>query len=93
MKDVGDATYFIGIEIHRNQSQGILSLSQKAYINKVLEIFRMKDCSPNMVPIVKGDGFNLNQCPKNELEMEQMRNIPYASIVGSLCTSVCKTWH
>ena len=37
-----------------------------------------------MTPIVKGDRFNLNQCPKNELEREQMRNIPYASIVGSL---------
>ena len=44
----------------------------------------MKDCSPNMTPIVKGDRFNLNQCPKNELEREQMRNIPYASVVGSL---------
>ena len=37
-----------------------------------------------MAPIVKGDRFNLNQCPKNELEREQMRNIPYASVVGSL---------
>ena len=84
MKDMGEAAYVIGIEIHRNQSQGILGLSQKAYINKVLEKFWMKDCSPNMAPIVKGDRFNLNQCPKNELEKEQMRNIPYTSIVGSL---------
>ena len=37
-----------------------------------------------MAPIVKGDRFNLHQCPKNELEREQMKNIPYASIVGSL---------
>ncbi|RVW74359.1 Retrovirus-related Pol polyprotein from transposon TNT 1-94 [Vitis vinifera] len=33
---------------------------------------------------VKGDRFNLNQCLKNELEREQMKNIPYASAVGSL---------
>ena len=33
---------------------------------------------------MKGDRFNLNQCPKNELEMEQMKNISYASTVGSL---------
>ena len=39
MKDMGEAAYVIGIEIHRNQSQGILGLSQKAYINKVLERF------------------------------------------------------
>jgi len=58
--------------------------AQKAYINKVLEIFQMKYCSPNMAPIVKGDRFNLNQCPKNELERKQMRNIPYAFVVGGL---------
>ena len=44
----------------------------------------MKDCSPSFAPIVKGDRFNLNQCPKNDFEMKQMKNIPYASFVGSL---------
>ena len=44
----------------------------------------MKDCSSSVAPIVKGDRFNLNQCPKNDLEREQMQNIPYASAVGSL---------
>ena len=59
-------------------------MSQETYINKVLERFRMKDCSPSMVPIVKGDRFNLDQCPKKDLEREQVKNIPYASTVGSL---------
>ena len=84
MKDMGEASYVIGIKIHRERSQCILGLSQETYINKVLERFRMKDCSPSVAPIVKGDRFNLNQCPKNELEQEQMKNIPYASAVGSL---------
>ncbi|XP_034685656.1 secreted RxLR effector protein 161-like [Vitis riparia] len=44
----------------------------------------MKDCSPSIAPIVKGDRFNLDQCPKNDLEREQMKNILYASAVGSL---------
>jgi hypothetical protein len=44
----------------------------------------MKDCSPSVAPIMKGDRFSLNQCPKNDLEKEQMKNIPYASAVGSL---------
>ncbi|KAL6315524.1 hypothetical protein AAG906_000824 [Vitis piasezkii] len=30
------------------------------------------------------DMFNLDQCPKNDLEQEQMKNIPYVSDVGSL---------
>ena len=84
MKDMGEASYVIGIKIHRDRFQGILGLSQETYINKILKRFRMNDCSPSVAPIVKGDRFNLNQCPKNDLEREQMKNIPYASAVGSL---------
>ena len=84
MKDMGEATYVIGIEIFRDRSQGLLGLSQKTYINKILERFNMEKCLAGVVPIQKGDKFNAMQCPKNELEREQMRNIPYASVVGSL---------
>ncbi len=83
-KDMGEAYYLIGIKIHRDRFRGILTLSQETYINKILERFRMKDCSPSVAPIVKGDRFNLNQCPKNDFEREQMKNIPYASAIGSL---------
>ena len=84
VKDMGGTSYVISIKIHRDKFQGILGLSQETYINKVLERFRMKDCSRSVSLIVKGDRFNLNQCPKNNLEMEQMMNIPYTSAVGSL---------
>ena len=43
----------------------------------------MKDCTPSVAPIVKGDKFSLNQCPKNDLEREETKNIPYGSTVGS----------
>ena len=84
MKDMGEASYVIGIEIFRDRSQGILGLSQKAYINKVLERFKMESCTLSPVPIQKGDNFSLSQCPKNDLEHKEMDNIPYASLVGSL---------
>ena len=44
----------------------------------------MKDCLPSVSPIVKSDKFNLNKCLKNDLEREQMKDIPYASAVESL---------
>ncbi|KAK6146010.1 hypothetical protein DH2020_019879 [Rehmannia glutinosa] len=50
MKDMGGASYVIGIEIFRNRSQELLGLSQKGYINKVLERFRMENCSAGVVP-------------------------------------------
>ena len=51
IKDMGEASYVIGIEIFHDRSQGLLGLSQKAYINKVLERFRMEKCSSSVVPI------------------------------------------
>ena len=44
----------------------------------------MKNCSLSVAPILKGDRFDLNQHPKNDFEREHMKNIPYASAVGSL---------
>lgn len=44
----------------------------------------MQDCSHGDVPIVKGDKLNKNQCPRNDVEKECMKNTPYASAVGSL---------
>ena len=84
MKDMGEASYVIGIKIHRERSRGIFGFSQETYINKVLERFNMKNCSSSVAPILKGDRFNLNQCSKNDFEREHMKNIPYASAVGSL---------
>ena len=84
MKDMGETSYVIGIKIHRDRIRSILGLSQETYINKVLERFKMKDCSPSVAFIMKGDKLSLNKCPKNDLEKESMKNIPYASTVGSL---------
>ena len=80
MKDMGEASYVIGIEIFRDRSRGLLELS----LERVLERFGMEKCSSVIAPIQKGDKFSLNQCPQNELERKGMERIPYASAVGSL---------
>ena len=38
----------------------------------------MEDCSPSVAPIMKGDKLSLNQCLKNDLEKESMKNVSYA---------------
>ena len=84
MKDLGNASFVLGIQIHRDRSRGILGLSQKNYIDKVLKRFGMQDCKPGNTPVAKGDKFSLKQCPKGSLETQEMQKIPYASAVGSL---------
>ncbi|XP_042485262.1 secreted RxLR effector protein 161-like [Macadamia integrifolia] len=44
----------------------------------------MMNCKSGVSPIIKGENFSLNQCPKNDLESAQMKDIPYSSAVGNL---------
>lgn len=76
MKDMGVTSIVIGIE-------RVLGLSQKIYINKILERFRMDKCysiisSSNS----EGDKFILMQCHKNEFERKKIINNPYYMLLG-----------
>jgi len=84
MNDMGEASYVIGIKVHRDRFKGKLYLSQRAYIKKMLEIYGMESSKPSPAPIVKGDKLSKCQSPKNELERNQMKAYPYASLVGTL---------
>ncbi|RVW80418.1 Retrovirus-related Pol polyprotein from transposon TNT 1-94 [Vitis vinifera] len=44
----------------------------------------MHNCKSTKAPIVKGDKFSKAQCPQNDDEREEMKTIPYSSVVGSL---------
>ena len=44
-KDLGEASYVLGSEIHRDRSKGTLGLSQKAYFERVLKKYNMRKCS------------------------------------------------
>ncbi|GJR84926.1 hypothetical protein Tco_0155711 [Tanacetum coccineum] len=59
----------------QDRSHGILGLSQRAYIEKVLKKYNLQNCSPTFAPVVKGDTFGAYQCPKDKLEQEEMRLI------------------
>jgi hypothetical protein len=84
MKDLGEASFVLGIEIHRDRRKGVLRLSQKTYLEKILKKFSMHACNPTPAPIVKGDKYGSFQGPRNQYEIDQMKLVPYASAVGSL---------
>ena len=84
MKELGDTSFVIGIQIQRERTRGILGLSQKAYIDKVLGRYGMKKCSPSDIPVTEKERLSLLQCPKNNYQKEQMKDIIYASTVGGL---------
>jgi hypothetical protein len=70
MKDLGDASYVLGIEIHRDRTKGVLGLSQKSYIDRVLKRYNTHKCSATSAPVVKGDKLGTFQCLKNKYESD-----------------------
>ena len=84
MKDLGEASYVLHIEKNRDRTKGVLGLSQKVFIEKMLVRYNMQKCAATPIPFAKGDKFGEYQCPKNKLELDEMRDKPYASAFGSL---------
>lgn len=44
----------------------------------------MHNCKPSVASVEKEVKLTAFHCPKNQLEIEQMKNIPYGSAVGTL---------
>ncbi|BBG99469.1 transposable element gene [Prunus dulcis] len=81
MTDMAEASYVLGIDISINRDKGLLGLSHRSYIEKVLKRFNMHDCASSDIPIAKGDKLSTEQAPKTEQEKLEMADKPYASLV------------
>ena len=59
MKDLGETSFVLGIEIHRDRRKGVLGLSQKVYLEKVLKKYSMQNYKSSPAPIAKGTNMRL----------------------------------
>lgn len=84
MKDLGPAKQILGMKITRDRKNGKLWLSQERYIEKVLERFNMSKAKPVGTPLANHFKLSSKQGPTSEKEKTEMKNVPYASTVGSL---------
>ena len=62
----------------------MLFLSQEKYIEKVLNRFNMAEAKSFGVPLPSYLKLSKADCPKDEMEVNAMKGIPYASACGSL---------
>ena len=49
MKDLGEATYILGICIYRNRSKKLLKLSQSKYTDTIVKSFGMEDSKKSFI--------------------------------------------
>ena len=84
MKDLGNAKHILGMEILRDRKACKLWLSQKRYIERMLERFSMKNSKLVSTPLAGHFKLSKRLCPSTEKEKGEISIIPYSSTVGSL---------
>ena len=91
MKDLGEASYILGIQIIRDRKKRLLAMSQASYIDKILVRFGMQNSKKGNLPFRHGIHLSKEQSPKTPQQVEEIRHIPYASAVGSLMYAILCT--
>jgi hypothetical protein len=84
MKDMGEASYILGIKIYRDRPRFLLALSQSTYLEKILKRFNMDQSKKGFLPVIRGTKCSVTQSPATDEERAKMDNIPYASAIGSI---------
>ena len=91
MKDLGEASYILGIRIYRDRSRGLLGLSKSIYIEKILKGFSINLSKKGFIPMVDGKHLSKFMCPKTQEDREIMIgfHMPWQmdqSYISMICT-------
>ena len=57
---------------------------EKAHLDKVLKKFKMDQSKKGFLPVLQGVNLSQTQCPTTAEDREKMKDVPYASAIGSI---------
>lgn len=83
MKDLGAATFLLGMEIRRLPG-GDIQLVQEKYLGEVLLRFPVDSSKSASTPLPPSSKLSGADSPLSQPEVDSMANIPYRSAIGSL---------
>jgi hypothetical protein len=84
LKDLGETRSLLGVEVQYDRLQKTLKLSQKQYVEELLDRFHMSDCRPVFTPMSPGLNLSSAMGPSTPEEIAEMQNLPYLNAVGAL---------
>ncbi|GJZ99585.1 retrotransposon protein, putative, ty1-copia subclass [Tanacetum coccineum] len=90
VKDLGEAAFILEIKIYRDRSKRLIRLSQNAYMDKILKRYKMDNFQTCVVISPRQERLDLNksQSAQTPKELNRMKNVPYASAIGSIMYAV-----
>lgn len=82
MKDLGVASYCLGLEIDQDLNAGTVHISQRKYFQGILERFGMADCRVVSTPFPIGMKLTKEMSPKTNEERQLMVGKDYLGVLG-----------
>ena len=82
--DNGPIRWFLGFQISCDCTAQTISINQSAYIQAMVNKFRLTNSAPVATPMVTGATFSTSDSPSTQTQVACMRRIPYAEAISSV---------
>jgi hypothetical protein len=86
ISDLGELSWLLGLKVERDREARTLTLSQKAYIETVVQRFRLEDAHTATTPMEAGAVHTASAGAEFEIE-----DVPYPRAIGSLMYAATST--
>lgn len=84
IRDLGEVSNILGINVKREDATGGIEMSQRTYIERLLEKYGMSEAKPVGTPMDVNRLVTKNDSPKTAVEIEEMKRKPYRELIGAL---------
>lgn len=83
IKDLGEIQHALGVKLDWKQANSV-RLIQRAYIESILKKYNMQECKGVPTPLDPGIKISKKDSSKTLEEKEEMSDVPYRGLIGSL---------
>ena len=84
IKDLGEASYIMGLRIHQDRKNRLIGLRQSTYLDKIPKCFNIENSKKGELSIHNTIKLSKTQSLSTDEETVDMNRVPYASAVGSI---------
>nr|GEY15060.1 retrotransposon protein, putative, Ty1-copia subclass [Tanacetum cinerariifolium] len=76
MKDLGEASFILGIKIYRDRSKRLIRLDQNAYMDKILKRYKMDNSKRGHIPMQERLDLNKTEGASTPKEVKRLGIVP-----------------
>jgi hypothetical protein len=89
--DLGELNWLLGLKVSRDRVARTITLSQKVYVDTIVERFYLGDAKSAQTPMEPGTQLSIEQSPGTVAEAHAMQDVPYQRAIGSLMYAATST--